>query len=45
MSVAERSMKRPVTTVMLFVSLFVVGLITSFRLPLEDLPDVSAPFR
>ena len=44
MSVAELSLKRPVTTVMLFVSLFVVGLISSFRLPLEALPDVSAPF-
>ncbi|MBB1472046.1 efflux RND transporter permease subunit [Luteimonas sp. MC1782] len=44
MSVAEFSLRRPVTTVMLFVSLFVVGLIASFRLPLEALPDVSAPF-
>ena len=44
MSVAELSLRRPVTTVMLFVSLFVVGLIASFRLPLEALPDVSAPF-
>ncbi|MGY0633121.1 efflux RND transporter permease subunit [Luteimonas sp. A478] len=44
MSLAELSLKRPVTTVMLFVSLFVVGLIAAFRLPLEALPDVSAPF-
>jgi HAE1 family hydrophobic/amphiphilic exporter-1 len=44
MSVAEFSLRRPVTTVMLFVSLFVIGLIASFRLPLEALPDVSAPF-
>ncbi|MCF7220527.1 efflux RND transporter permease subunit [Marilutibacter chinensis] len=44
MTVAELSLKRPVTTVMLFVSMFVVGLIASFRLPLEALPDVSAPF-
>jgi hydrophobic/amphiphilic exporter-1 (mainly G- bacteria), HAE1 family len=44
MSIAELSLRRPVTTVMLFVSLFVVGLIASFRLPLEALPDVSAPF-
>ena len=35
MSVAELSIKRPVTTVMLFISLFVVGLIASLRLPLE----------
>ncbi|MCD9030286.1 efflux RND transporter permease subunit [Luteimonas sp. Y-2-2-4F] len=44
MSVAELSLRRPVTTVMLFVSLFAIGLIASFRLPLEALPDVSAPF-
>ena len=40
MSVAELSLRRPVTTVMLFVSLFAVGLIAAFRLPLEALPDV-----
>ena len=44
MTVAEFSLRRPVTTVMLFVSLVVVGLIAAFRLPLEALPDVSAPF-
>ena len=44
MSIAELSLKRPVTTVMLFVSMFVVGLIAAIRLPLEALPDVSAPF-
>src|SRR5690606_32387870 len=43
MTVAEFSLRRPVTTVMLFVSLVVVGLIAAFRLPLEALPDVSAP--
>jgi len=44
MSVAEFSLRRPVTTIMCFVSLVVVGLIASFRLPLEALPDISAPF-
>ncbi|WP_295516826.1 efflux RND transporter permease subunit [uncultured Stenotrophomonas sp.] len=44
MSVAEFSIRRPVTTIMCFVSLVVVGLIASFRLPLEALPDISAPF-
>ena len=39
MSVAEFSIRRPVTTIMCFVSLVVVGLIASFRLPLEALPD------
>ncbi len=42
-SVAELSIKRPVTTVMLFVSLFVIGLIAAFRLPLEAFPSVSFP--
>ncbi|MBH1645623.1 efflux RND transporter permease subunit [Stenotrophomonas maltophilia] len=44
MSVAEFSIRRPVTTIMCFVSLGVIGLIASFRLPLEALPDISAPF-
>jgi HAE1 family hydrophobic/amphiphilic exporter-1 len=44
MSIAELSIKRPVTTVMLFVSLFVIGLIAAVRLPLEALPSVSPPF-
>lgn len=43
MSVAEFSIKRPVTTVMFFVSLFVVGLIAAVRLPLEALPSVTFP--
>ena len=42
-SVAELSIRRPVTTVMLFVSLFVIGLIAAFRLPLEAFPSVSFP--
>ncbi len=44
MSVAELSIRRPVTTIMLFVSLVVIGLIAAFRLPLEALPEVSPPF-
>jgi len=44
MSIAEFSIRRPITTIMWFVSLAVVGLIASFRLPLEALPDISAPF-
>ncbi|MCE7031402.1 efflux RND transporter permease subunit [Lysobacter sp. GX 14042] len=44
MSIAELSLRRPVTTIMLFVSMVVIGLIAAFRLPLEALPDVSAPF-
>ncbi len=44
MSVAELSIKRPVTAIMFFVSLFVVGLIAAVRLPLEAFPEVSPPF-
>jgi HAE1 family hydrophobic/amphiphilic exporter-1 len=44
MSIAELSIKRPVTAIMFFVSLFVVGLIAAARLPLEAFPEVSPPF-
>ena len=43
MSIAELSLKRPVTTIMLFVSMFVIGLIAAVRLPLEALPEISFP--
>ncbi len=43
MSVAEFSIKRPVTTVMFFISLFVVGLIAAVRLPLEAFPALTFP--
>ena len=43
MSIAEFSIKRPVTTVMFFVSLFVIGLIAAVRLPLEAMPSVTPP--
>ncbi|MBW8824345.1 MAG: efflux RND transporter permease subunit, partial [Xanthomonadales bacterium] len=41
---AELSIKRPVSTIMLFVSLVVVGLIAAVRLPLESMPEMTAPF-
>ena len=44
MTIAELSLKRPVTATMFFVSLFVIGLIASLRLPLEQFPEVSPPF-
>ncbi len=44
MSLVELSLKRPVTTVMVFISLVVVGLLAAVRLPLEFLPEVDAPF-
>ena len=44
MTLAELSLKRPVTIVMLFVSMTVIGLVAAFRLPLELVPDFQAPF-
>ena len=44
MSLAELSLRRPVTAVMFYVSLVVIGLIAAFRLPLEQFPDVNVPF-
>ncbi len=44
MSIAELSLRRPITTIMCFISMVVIGLIASVRLPLEALPDISAPF-
>src|SRR5215471_13697264 len=44
MTLAELSLKRPVTVIMVFVSMTVIGLIAAFRLPLESMPDIQWPF-
>jgi len=44
MTLAELSLKRPVTAIMFFVSMVAIGLIASFRLPLEQFPSIDAPF-
>lgn len=44
MSLAEISLRRPVTVMMFFLSLIVIGLIASQRLPLAFLPEIQAPF-
>ncbi|MEA5669116.1 efflux RND transporter permease subunit [Stenotrophomonas sp. MH1] len=44
MNITELSIRRPVTTIMLFVSMVVIGLIASFRLPLESEPEATIPF-
>lgn len=44
MNITELSIRRPVTTIMLFVSMVAIGLIASFRLPLEAEPEASIPF-
>ncbi|MGA8278509.1 MAG: efflux RND transporter permease subunit [Rhodanobacteraceae bacterium] len=43
-SLAELSLKRPVTAIMFFVTVTLVGLIAAVRLPLEYFPDIDAPF-
>src|SRR5581483_3686273 len=44
MTLAELSLKRPVTVIMVFVSMTVIGLIAAFRLPLESMRDIQFPF-
>ncbi len=44
MTLAELSLQRPVSTIMVFISLTVIGLIAAFRLPLEFFPDLQVPF-
>jgi len=44
MTIAELSLKRPVTAIMFFVSMVVIGLIAAQRLPLEQFPSIDAPF-
>ena len=44
MTIAELSLKRPVTAIMFFVSMVVIGLIAAQRLPLEQFPSLDAPF-
>ena len=44
MNLTETSLKRPVTILMIFACLIVVGIISSRLLPLEYFPDLDAPF-
>ncbi len=44
MTMAELSLRRPVTAVMFYISMVVIGLIAAVRLPLEQFPDISFPF-
>ncbi|MFQ5677458.1 MAG: efflux RND transporter permease subunit, partial [bacterium] len=43
MNLSKTALKRPVTTVMIFLSLFLLGGIAGQMLPLEFLPDVDFP--
>ena len=44
MSLAELSLRRPVSAIMFYISLMVLGLIAAFKLPLEQFPALTAPF-
>ena len=44
MNFTEHSLRRPVTTLMIFVSLVVVGAISTRLIPLEFFPEFDAPF-
>ncbi|HVF35108.1 MAG TPA: efflux RND transporter permease subunit, partial [Candidatus Saccharimonadia bacterium] len=44
MSIAELSLRRPVSAIMFFVSMMVIGAIAAFRLPLEFFPGLDVPF-
>lgn len=43
MQITKFSIKRPVTSLMIFVSFVVIGLIAARQLPLEFMPDISFP--
>jgi len=44
MNLTEFSIKRPVTTVMVFLCISVIGIISFFLLPIEYFPELDAPF-
>jgi len=44
MNITETSLRRPVTTLMVFACFVVIGIISARMLPLEYFPDVDAPF-
>ena len=43
MHICKIAIERPVTTVMLFVSVLVLGMVSLARLPVQFLPDISIP--
>jgi HAE1 family hydrophobic/amphiphilic exporter-1 len=44
MNLTEQSLRRPVTTLMIFLCFIVIGIIASQLLPLEYFPDVDVPY-
>lgn len=43
MHITELSLRRPITTIMVFISFVVIGIIASRMVPLEYFPDISFP--
>ncbi len=43
MNISESAIRKPITTIMVAISVVVLGWISLFRLPLEYLPDVTFP--
>ncbi len=43
MNITEFSLRRPVTTLMVFVSMLVVGMIATRMVPMEFLPNITFP--
>ena len=44
MSIYSSSVKRPVTTILIFVALMVIGLYSLTRLPVDLYPEIELPF-
>jgi len=44
MNLTTGALRRPITTIMIFVSVVLIGLIATKLLPLEFFPDIDAPF-
>ena len=44
MSIYSSSVKRPVTTILIFVGLMVIGLYSLVRLPVDLYPEIELPF-
>ncbi|MDP4639982.1 MAG: efflux RND transporter permease subunit [Pseudomonadales bacterium] len=44
MKIAQVSIRRPVTVVMTFIGLAMIGIFAAFRLPIEQFPEVEVPY-
>lgn len=44
MKLAQAAIRRPVTVVMMFIGLAMIGLFAAFRLPVEQFPEIEVPF-